>query len=147
MTRELRPHIVLMDINLPGGIDGVAAARAIRLTTEGRVLMLTSCEDPEMILDASKRAFASGYIFKSHYQTLVDIICHTAEGQTPQATFIRELVLSALSSAERSIVEMLLKGDMAVASSEKTIANQKTSIFHKLNLRGTAELIHVFKYW
>lgn len=46
MSQRLRPDVVLMDLNLPGGIDGVAAARAIRLTTDARVLLLTSCEDP-----------------------------------------------------------------------------------------------------
>ncbi len=147
LCKKLRPQVVLMDLNLPGGIDGVAAARAIRLATETRVLLLTSCEDPETIIRASKQAFASGYIFKSQCQTLTDVICRTAESATPQAALIKELVLSALSSAERGVVEMLLSGDMALSSAEKTIANQKTSIFRKLGLRSTAELVHVFRCW
>lgn len=147
LAQRLRPDVVLMDLNLPGGIDGVAATRAIRLTTDARALLLTSCEDRETIIRASKQAFASGYIFKSQCQTLVDVICRTAEASTPQATFIRELVLSELSSAERSVVEMVLNGDVALHSTEKTIANQKTSVFRKLGLRNTVELAHVFRHW
>ncbi len=147
LALKLKPDVVLMDLNLSGGTDGVAAARAIRLETDARVLMLTSCEDPDTIIRASKRAFASGYIFKSQCQSLVDTICRTAEGPTPQAQFIKELVLSGLSAAERSVTEMLLKGGIALSSTEKTIANQKTSIFRKLALHSTAELTHIFKNW
>ncbi len=147
LSQKLRPHVVLMDLNLPGGMDGIAAARAIRLATEARVLLLTSFEDPETIIRASKQAFASGYIFKSQCQTLVDAICRAAGGPTPQAALIRELVLSELSPAERGVVEMLLSGDVALSSAEKTIANQKTSIFRKLGLHSTAELVHVFRCW
>ena len=147
LVRAASPHVVLMDLNLPGGMDGVAAARAIRLSTPAKVLMLTSCEEPDTIIHASKRAFASGYIFKSQCQALVDVVCRIAEGITPQALFIRELALSILSPAERSIVDMLAKGNDAPHSAEKTIANQKTSIFRKLGLSSTAELVHIFKDW
>lgn len=147
LAQKLRPDVVLMDLNLPGGIDGVAAARAIRLGTEARVLLLTSAEDPDTIINASKQAFASGYIFKSQCQTLVDVICRTCEASTPQSTFIKELALSSLSPAERNVAEMLLRGDKALSSTGKTIANQKTSIFRKLGLRSTADLMHVFKLW
>jgi DNA-binding NarL/FixJ family response regulator len=147
LAQKLRPRVVLMDLNLPGGIDGVAAARTIRLTTEARVLLLTSCEDYDTIICASRQAFASGYVFKSQCQTLADVICRTAETSTPQAAFIRELVLSALSPAERSIVEMLLKDELTLSSAKKTIANQKTSIFRKLGLHSTAELLHIFRHW
>ena len=147
LAKQLSPDIVLMDINLPGSMDGIEAAREIRLATDARVLMLTSCEDPQTIINASRQAFASGYIFKSQCHALPETILRTARGITPQSAFIRELVLSALSSAERSIVEMLLKGNISLSSAGKTVANQKTSIFRKLGLRSTAELIHVFNHW
>lgn len=147
LVKQLLPQVVLMDLNLAGGMNGIAAARAIRLATPARVLLLTSCEDPETIIRASKQAFASGYIFKSQCQALVDVICRTAQAPTPQSTMIRELVLSDLSFAERSVVEMLLKSTLPISSAEKTIANQKTSIFRKLGLHSTAELLHVFNGW
>lgn len=147
LAQKLRPDVVLMDLNLPGGLDGVAAARTIRLTTDARVLLLTACEEPDTIINASRQAFASGYIFKSQCQTLVDIICRTCEASTPQAAFIKELALSALSPAERNVVDMLLRGDVELSSTGKTIANQKTSIFRKLGLHSTAELVRVFRTW
>ena len=147
LAQELRPRVVLMDLTLPGSMDGIDAARAIRLATHAKVLLLTSCEDSETIIRASKQSFASGYIFKSQCQTLADTICRTAEALTPQAAMIQELTLSQLSPAERSIAEMLLAGDVAASSAKKTIANQKTSIFRKLGLRSTAELVHIFRHW
>lgn len=147
LAQALRPRVALIDLGLPGLMDGVEAARMIRLSTEARVLILTSCEDTETIIRASRQAFASGYVFKSQCQTLSDAICRTGEGTTPQATLIRELALSVLSPAERSVVEMSLGGDAALRSAGKTIANQKTSIFRKLGLRNTAELVHIFGNW
>ena len=147
LAKKLKPDVVLMDMNLPGGMDGEAAARAIRLATNAKVLMLTAREEPEVIIRASIYAFASGYIFKSQCQDLVDVILHTLQCRTPQALFIRELALSGLSSAERGVLEMLNSGNFALHSADKTIANQKTSIFRKLGLRNTAELMHILNTW
>lgn len=146
LAGSLRPDIVLMDLNLSKGeLDGVEAAKEIRLATNAKVLLLTSFEQPEIIVNASKKAFASGYIFKSQSQTLTDTIHRTAMGSTPQEQFIKELILQDLSPAERSVFDMMLGKEAETHSAMKTIANQKTSIFKKLGLRNTGELLHIFR--
>ena len=150
LVTDLRPDVVLMDLNLTGDeLDGVDAAREIRITTGAKILLLTSFEQHDIMIYASKRAFASGYIYKSDCVSLAEIIFKTATTHTPQEGFIRELLLGELSSAERSVLAGILKGEMTSisASSLKTIANQKTSIFKKLGLKNTNELISVFKNW
>ena len=150
MARNLAPDVVIMDLNLSGSeLDGVDAAKEIRLTTNAKVLLLTSYEQPEIIISASKSSFASGYVFKSQCQTLADTIYRTAVSATPQAQFIKELVLSELSPAERGLLKDLIEGniDTLSASSLKTIANQKTSIFKKLGLKSTGELTRLFRNW
>ena len=128
-------------------MDGIEASKEIRLATDAKVLLLTSYEQPEIIINASKRAFASGCVFKSQCQTLTDTIHKTATSHTPQEQFIRELLMSDLTSAERSVLCDLLDGkiDTLSASSLKTIANQKTSIFKKFGLKSTSELVRVFR--
>lgn len=150
MVRKLKPDIVVMDLNLSGSeLDGIETAKEVRLTTDAKVLLLTSYEQPEIVINASKRSFASGYIFKSQCQTLADIINKTAVSVTPQALFIKQLLLSELTGAERSVLNNLIDkeaNDLSV-SSLKTIANQKTSIFKKLGLKNTDELIRVLRNW
>lgn len=147
LALKLKPDIVVMDLNLSGSeLDGIEAAKEIRLTTGAKILLLTSYEKPEIIINASKKTFASGYVFKSQCQTLADTIHKTATSSTPQGEFIKELLIGELTPAERGVLNHLLEGDTdTLPSSLKTIANQKTSIFRKLGLRNTSELIRVFR--
>ncbi|WP_277237918.1 response regulator [Merdimonas faecis] len=146
LARSLNPDIVLTDLNLSGNqLDGIGVSRKIRLSTNAKVLLLTSFEEPSIIISASKESFASGYIFKSQCRNLCEIIRETAAGTTVQERFIQELILQELSSAERTVFDMMLGRDVEILSSEKTIANQKTAIFKKLGLKNQHELLHIFQ--
>ncbi|GAA4455208.1 response regulator [Phytohabitans houttuyneae] len=60
---ELAPHVVLMDVRMPE-MDGVEAAAILhRRAPEVRVIMLTTFDDEEYVLQAL-RAGASGYLLK-----------------------------------------------------------------------------------
>src|SRR5215204_4978256 len=60
---ELRPDVVLMDLEMPG-LDGAAAIRKLRATQpEARVIVFTAFDTDERILDAI-RAGAQGYLLK-----------------------------------------------------------------------------------
>ena len=148
MAQTLKPDIVVMDLNLSGSeLDGIEAAKEIRLTTDAKVLLLTSYEQPDTMLNASKRTFASGYIFKSQCGALADTVYKTATSRTPQELFIKELVLSELTSAERGVFNDLIEGTAVAASSLSTVANQKTSMFKKLGVRNTDEMVRIFRRW
>ena len=61
--RELRPDLVLMDVRMPR-MNGLEATRAIKGEfPKTSVLMVTSSESPEYLLDAI-RAGAAGYVLK-----------------------------------------------------------------------------------
>ena len=64
-TAELRPDVVLMDIRMPGldGIEATAALCADPANAETRVLILTTFEEDEYVLQAL-RAGASGFLGK-----------------------------------------------------------------------------------
>jgi two-component system, cell cycle sensor histidine kinase and response regulator CckA len=62
-ARALRPDLVLMDICLHGGMDGVAAAEQIRAEMDIPIVFLTAYADPDS-LDRAKGAEAFGYIVK-----------------------------------------------------------------------------------
>lgn len=51
LARKLRPDIVLTDLNLTGNnLDGIEVSRQIRLSTNAKVLLLTSFEDPSIVI-------------------------------------------------------------------------------------------------
>ena len=139
------PDIVLMDLDLRNvGRDGAETARAIRLETASKVIILTADDDPSTVIDASVRAFASGYVFKSQFTLLLPTIRETAAGPTPQSHLICAALLSTLTSAERAVFYHLLGKDVAFHSSTKTIANQQTSVLRKLGLPNKQTLCHIF---
>lgn len=60
---EVRPSVVLMDLEMPG-LDGVAALRNLReIDPEARVVVFTAFDSDERILEAV-RAGAAGYLLK-----------------------------------------------------------------------------------
>lgn len=146
MAVSLKPDIVLMDLNLSStGLDGIDASRDIRRLTSAKVIILTSFEDPKTVIEASKKSFASGYVFKSQFTLIPDCIRETHGGHTPQEYLIRSLMLSQLSPAELAVFNSMVGVEVQVLSSQKTIANQKTNIFKKLGVKSQSELVHIFQ--
>lgn len=146
LAQSLTPQVVLMDLSLSGAqLDGVEAARDIRIATGAKVVILTVYEDPKVVLEASCRAFASGYVFKSQFALIPETVRTTARGTTPQECMILSLILDRLSPAERAVLDYILGRKPEPVSSPKTMANQKTSILRKLGLHSQRELLQVFR--
>lgn len=144
-AEDLSADVVLMDLNLGRGeLDGVEAAREIRLRTDSKVIILTSFDAPETMLQASTRAFASAYVLKSQFSFLVPTIRETARGLTPQANLICAALLGRLTAAELAVFQHMMGWKVSLHSSEKTIANQQTGVLRKLGLANKRELRHVF---
>ena len=140
-----KPDIVLMDLALPSDpMEGVRAARHIRLETRAKVILLTSYDDPATVIQASVESFASAYVLKSQFPLMVPTIRETAQGVTPQSHLICSALLRSLTAAELAVFQHMLGAPVTLHSSEKTIANQKTSVLRKLGLQNKQQLCHVF---
>ena len=142
---ELQPDIVLMDLSLSAsGLEGIAASREICRLTNAQVIILTSFENPQTVVEACIKSMASGYVFKSQFNIIPETIRKTVNGHTPQLYLINSLILAELSPAERAVFDAVLDNDTSTLSSQKTIANQKTNVYKKLGVKNRGELLHLW---
>jgi response regulator NasT len=63
LARELKPDLLLMDIQMPGELDGIAAAKILAEERVAPVLLLTAYSDREFV-DRARESGVMGYIVK-----------------------------------------------------------------------------------
>jgi DNA-binding NarL/FixJ family response regulator len=149
-ARELRPHVVLMDLSMPG-LDGSEATR--RMTAElpdVQVLVLTSFADGESVVRALD-AGAAGYLLKdAEPSSLVDAVRAVASGQSPLDPRVARTYLSTRRSAgtapeltdrEREVLGLLGMGlaNKQIARRldirEGTVKAHLTRVFQQIGVR------------
>ena len=62
-ARRMKPDLILMDINMPGEMDGISAARRIKEEMDTGVIFITGFDDP-IYIERAKRVEPFGYIMK-----------------------------------------------------------------------------------
>jgi len=159
-ARELSPHVVVMDIRMPGQ-SGIEACREIKaFAPEIKVIMLTSYTDEEALF-GSIMAGASGYVLKEiRGQSLVDAIITVGRGGSLLDPVTTGKVLDKirilgekgntspdpLNEQEKKIISLIAEGktNKEIAAglllSEKTVRNYVSSILAKLNLNNRAQV-------
>jgi NarL family two-component system response regulator LiaR len=161
LARELRPHVVLMDLLMPV-MDGVTATAAIRRELpEVEVVALTSVLEDALIYKAI-RAGAIGYLLKD---TKADELCiaikAAAAGQvqlSPQAAalLMREVRVpespETLTQREMEVLGLLAHGlankEIAreLGIGEKTVKTHVSNILSKLGvLSRTQAALHAIQ--
>lgn len=160
----VRPHVVLMDMQLPDGNGAQATAEVLRVSPESRVLVLSASAERDDVLDAIK-AGATGYLVKSASSAeLRDAVRATAAGQAVFTPGLAGLVLGeyrriatapadpatpsrpALTERETEVLRMVAKGLSAkqIASrlglSHRTVENHVQATLRKLQLANRVEL-------
>ena len=160
---NIKPEVVLMDINLPG-INGVECVRQLKQFLPGlQVLMLTVYEDTENIFSALA-AGATGYLLKrTKTPELLEAIREVHRGGSPMTTHIaRKVVLSFqraapassptenLSPREQEVLDCLAKGFLYKEIAEKLQISYETvhtyirRIYEKLQVRTRTEAVAKF---
>src|SRR5688500_10934948 len=165
----LKPNVVLMDINLGEGDNGIDCVKRLKADNpEILFMMCTVYEDDEKIFEALS-AGASGYILKKTApQKLLEAISELQEGGAPMSSQIARKVvaafqhkqataevaensaLSVLSNREKEILEHLAKGILykEIAAqlfiSQETVQKHVYHIYEKLHVNNRVEAINKF---
>lgn len=163
-AQALRPDVVLMDLSMPHGKDGLTAAAELkRLLPDTAVLILTMHDDEGYLFRAIQSG-ASGYILKSApHEELLGAIRHVAGGQAylyPSATkrlmsdYLDKLkngehagTYESLSDREKEILAKVAQGysNKEIAEqlviSVKTVESHKSNLMEKLELRTRPDLV------
>ncbi|GGH75674.1 two-component system response regulator NreC [Pullulanibacillus pueri] len=164
-TMALQPDVVIMDLTMPGGKDGLEATLEIKkMRPEVKVLILTMHDEPEYLFRVLKIG-ASGYILKNALDTeLISAVRAVAKDQVYlYPTAAKQLVtgliqtsdetdgfesLEQLSAREREILVLIAKGfsNKEIADqlfiSVKTVETHKRHIMEKLGLTKRHEIVN-----
>jgi DNA-binding NarL/FixJ family response regulator len=163
IIRELRPHVALVDLEMPQ-LDGLGVARAVRdQNFPVQVIFLTMHNDEDAVNDALE-AGISGYVLKdSAVDDVVASIRSVVAGRPYLSPGISshlvgrwrkteqlarsQPAVTALTPAERRIIQLIAeyKTSKEIADllcvSPRTVENHRANISSKLELRGSHALI------
>jgi DNA-binding NarL/FixJ family response regulator len=151
IARETGPEVVLMDLNLGHGLDGIAAIGLLtRLPKPPKIVVLTTYDTDADVI-AALDAGAVGYLLKdSPPDDLVRAIVAAARGETvlaPQvaAVLVRRVSgVPVLTAREIEILNLLAAGrtnrELAreLFISEATVKSHLTNIYGKLGVESRA---------
>lgn len=169
MSKQLKPDVILMDINMPvlNGLEAIKEIKSANISS--KIIVLTIHEDREYLFKTLQMG-ADGYILKdAEAHILISAIRTVYKGETYiQPNMTNELIKEfnrltkherekpkedLLTEREKEVLALIAKGmlNKQIAKelyiSEKTVKNHISNIFKKLNVTDrTQAAIYALKH-
>nr|WP_275580723.1 response regulator transcription factor [Aquibacillus albus] len=160
---ELQPNVVLMDLSMPHGKDGLSATSELKKRLPETAILILTMHDDEEYLFRAIQAGASGCVLKSApHQELIEAIKYVHSGNAylhPSATkrLMDEYLQSVknnvsddyqlLSDREKEVLTLIAKGysnkeiGEQLVISVKTVETHKSNLMEKLQMKTRPELV------
>jgi DNA-binding NarL/FixJ family response regulator len=160
LASRTRPHVILLDIEMPG-IGGLAAAhQLVRKLPDSKVIILSQFNDEEYVLEALCEAGVAGYLVKTDAPSeLISAVRAVHAGKRYVSPAVAPIVLARLNRSgteepgpglthrEREVLRLIGEGAATkeiarrLGISPKTAQAHRENLKQKLNLRSTAGMI------
>lgn len=155
---EIKPNLVLLDINLDGNFEGFEIAKYLTEIKKTPFLFLTSYSGKE-IIEKAKKTLPMGYIIKPFNErelfSNIEIALHNFSKFTIPLELnrktINNLIANELTEKEFTILKGLYEGKSNQQIAEEqfvsvnTIKTHIKNIYEKLNTHSRAETITLLK--
>ena len=157
-TAQLRPHVLVVDVLMPG-LNGLEVAREVVRGRGTRVVVLSMHDAPSYV-ERALRYGATSYVLKDSTPTeLVHAVRETARGRRylsavltppgspPDRGGAVDDPYDLLTSRERAVFQLTAEGYTAAAIGERlfigrrTVETHRVNLMHKLSLRTQSDLI------
>ena len=163
----LNPQVVLMDIGLGDGINGIEVVRELKISNPEILFMMCTIYDEDEKIFEALRAGASGYILKKTQPAkLLEGIAELLQGGAPMSSQIASKVVAAfqnktitastgssldvLSKRENEILQMLSTGLLYKEIAEKifvsidTVRKHVYHIYEKLHVNNRMQAVNKY---
>jgi DNA-binding NarL/FixJ family response regulator len=168
LIRELEPHLVIVDIGLPG-TSGIELTKTIRAEFPELPVLILSMHEEALYATRALRAGATGYIVK---QDAIDNIANALREALNGRRYLSPVIagqlhhngpagpapltddpVSLLTDREFEIFELIGKGHEvreisdALGVSPKTVETHRTNIKEKLKLKNARQVARLAVQW
>src|SRR5687767_6784341 len=144
LARELNPDLVIMDIRMPGEIDGLGAASLLAEEKVAPVLLMSAYNDPEYI-ERAREAGVMAYLVKPYNENQLTPAIEVALARFGEFSQLqKELGSTKDALLTRKIVERakgVLMDTAGLKESEAFHRIQRLSMNSRKSMREVAEAI------
>jgi NarL family two-component system response regulator YdfI len=158
---ELKPHVILMDLQMPG-MDGITAIDHLRRDhPEIAIVILTTYNEDDLMIRGLQLGACSYLLKDTNRETLIDTIVAAAKGESLLAPSILKRVLavqqntstnkkeSVLSERELEVLQAAARGErnkeiaFKLGITERTVKAHLASVYQKFGVDSRAAAVAI----